>query len=155
MKLERKTVKKMIEKSNQTKSANVKNFNGLRNQSRANNLVEKEKYQTEIKNLRLFVSSFNEYVSEIVKAYPSDRTRKAVAVSDALKDILSREETATYTAKEQVLEAFKIIESVVPKKDSKQTLYGEGENGFSMDEVLNPKGELDLMSLCKELGVTD
>ena len=155
MKLERKTVKKMIEKSNQTKSANVKNFNGLRNQSRANNLVEKEKYQTEIKNLRLFVSSFNEYVSEIVKAYPSDRTRKAVAVSDALKDILSREETATYTAKEQVLEAFKIIESVVPKKDSKQSLYGEGENGFSMDEVLNPKGELDLMSLCKELGVTD
>ena len=145
----------MIEKSNQTKSANVKNFNGLRNQSRANNLVEKEKYQTEIKNLRLFVSSFNEYVSEIVKAYPSDRTRKAVAVSDALKDILSREETATYTAKEQVLEAFKIIESVVPKKDSKQSLYGEGENGFSMDEVLNPKGELDLMSLCKELGVTD
>ena len=155
MKLERKTVKKMIEKSNQTKSANVKNFNGLRNQSRANNLVEKEKYQTEIKNLRLFVSSFNEYVSEIVKAYPSDRTRKAVAVSDALKDILSREETATYTAKEQVLEAFKIIESVVPKKDSKQSLYGEGENGFSMDEVLNPKGELDLMSRCKELGVTD
>ena len=132
-----------------------KNLNGTRTQPRAVSNSSIEKYQTEVKNLRLFVDSFNEYISEIVKEYPSDRTRKAVAIGDALKDILSREETQTYTSKEQILDAYKIIESVIPKKEGAKTLYGEGENGFNMDDVLNPKGELDLMSLCKELGVTE
>ena len=32
---------------------------------------------------------------------------------------------------------------------------GEQTNGFNLDEVLNPSGELDLATLCKELGVMD
>ena len=120
-----------------------------------NDSVAQQKYQTEIKNLRLFVDSFNDYIKEIVKDYPSDRTRKAVAVGEALKDILYREETAEYTCKEQVMEAYKIIEGVSAVKQKSQSLYGEGENGFNMDDVLNPKGELDLMQLCKELGVNN
>lgn len=31
----------------------------------------------------------------------------------------------------------------------------DGESGFSLDEVLNPSGDLDLEALCKELGVMD
>ena len=33
---------------------------------------------------------------------------------------------------------------------------GDNKNGgFNLDEVLNPTGELDLATLCKELGVMD
>ena len=34
-------------------------------------------------------------------------------------------------------------------------LYGTSESGFNMDDVLNPKEDLDLMAICKELGVTE
>ena len=49
----------------------------------------------------------------------------------------------------------KIIENEDLTTQKRPSLYGEGENGFNMEDVLNPKGELDLMSLCKELGVTE
>ena len=31
----------------------------------------------------------------------------------------------------------------------------EEENGFNLDDVLNPKGELDLAKLCRGLGLMD
>lgn len=110
----------------------------------------KEQYDTEISKLKLFVEKFNEYVEEIVKQYPSDKTRKTVAVGQMIKDILNREETLEYTSKEKIAEIYDIV---LENKTNKKTLYGVGENGFDMDEVLNPKKDLDLNSLLKELGV--
>ena len=51
---------------------------------------------------------------------------------------------------EKIIEMYSIIDEVKPQKKS---LYGEGENGFNMDDVLNPKEELNLGDLLKELGV--
>ena len=111
----------------------------------------KEQYDTEIAKLKLFVEKFNEYVEDIVKQYPSDKTRKTVAVGQMIKDILNREETLEYTSKEKIADIYNIV--LENKPTTKKTLYGVGENGFDMDEVLNPKKDLDLNSLLKELGV--
>lgn len=110
----------------------------------------KEQYDTEISKLKLFVEKFNEYVDDIVKEYPSDKTRKTVAVGQMIQDILNREETLEYTSKEKISDIYNIV---LENKPTKKTLYGKGENGFDMDEVLNPKKDLDLDSLLKELGV--
>ena len=112
----------------------------------------KEQYKVEVDRLNLFTNRFNNFVKEVVSAYPSDKTRKLALVAETLKEILTKEETEAYTSKEKIEEAYKIIDEMnfAPKG-----LYGEGENGFNMDDVLNPKGELDLMAICKELGVTE
>ncbi|MBR2376288.1 MAG: hypothetical protein IKA85_00725 [Clostridia bacterium] len=110
----------------------------------------KEQYDTEISKLKLFIEKFNEYTEDIVKEYPSDKTRKTVVVGQMIKDILNREETLEYTSKEKIAEIYKIV---LDNKPQRKGLYGIGENGFDMDEVLNPKEELDLDSLLKELGV--
>ncbi len=112
----------------------------------------KEQYKVEVDRLNLFTNRFNNFVKEVVSAYPSDKTRKLALVAETLKEILTKEETEAYTSKEKIEQAYKIIDEMTfaPKG-----LYGEGENGFNMDDVLNPKGELDLMAICKELGVTE
>ena len=111
-----------------------------------------EQYKVEIDRLNMFTSRFNTFVNEIVNAYPSDKTRKLLAVAEMLKEILTKNETESYTSKDKILEAYKVIDGMTFKPKG---LYGESENGFNMDDVLNPKGELDLMAICKELGVTD
>ena len=111
-----------------------------------------EQYKVEIDKLNMFTTRFNTFVKEIANAYPMDKTRKLNAVAETLKEILTKYETETYTSKDKIMEAYKIIDGMTFKPKG---LYGESENGFNMDDVLNPKGELDLMAICKELGVTD
>ena len=110
----------------------------------------KEQYETEIAKLKLYIERFNAYVNDVVDNYPSDLTRKTAAVGQMIKEILNREESPEFTSKEKIKEVYTLIEDFKPKKKS---LYGESENGFNMDDVLNPKEDLDLDSLLKELGV--
>ena len=112
----------------------------------------KEQYKVEIDRLNMFTASFNTFVKEVVNAYPTDKTRKLVAVGEMLKDILTTTETEVYTSKDKILDAYKIIDGMSFKPSG---LYGVSESGFNMDDVLNPKGDLDLMAICKELGVTE
>lgn len=112
----------------------------------------KEQYKVEIDRLNMFTTRFNTFVKEVVNAYPSDKTRKLVAVAETLKEILSKDETEVYTSKDKVFEAYKIIDGMSFKPAG---LYGTSESGFNMDDVLNPKEDLDLMAICKELGVTE
>ncbi len=110
----------------------------------------KEQYETEVNKLKLFIERFNAYVSDVVDNYPSDMTRKTAAVGQMIKEILNREESLEFTSKEKINEVYTLLKDFKPKKKS---LYGESENGFNMDDVLNPKEDLDLDSLLKELGV--
>ena len=110
----------------------------------------KEQYETEINKLKIFIEKFNGYMDEVVSTYPSDITRKTVVVGQMIKDILNREESLEYTSKEKIADVYNLVKDHKPKKKS---LYGESENGFNMDDVLNPKEELDLDTLLKELGV--
>ena len=112
----------------------------------------REQYKIEIDVLKLFIERWNAFVNDTVKSYPSDKTRKLVAVADMIKEILQNENATHIDNKQKIDEVFKLTESFVKESRS---LYGVSESGFNMDDVLNPKGDLDLMELCKELGVTE
>ena len=112
----------------------------------------KEQYKVEIDRLNMFTTRFNTFVKEVVNAYPCDKTRKLTAVAETLKEILTKDETEAYTSKDKIYEAYKIIDGMTFKPSG---LYGTSESGFNMDDVLNPKEDLDLMAICKELGVTE
>lgn len=115
-----------------------------------------ESYKAEVQKLKLFSSRWSVFVNQTVKKYPSDATRKLVAVSEMITEILLKDDLPDYTDKQKIEDVYKIIEKegdFAPIQNA--ALFGESDNGFNMEEVLNPKGELDLMSLCKELGVTE
>lgn len=112
----------------------------------------REQYKTEVDALKLFIDKWDAFVNETVKSYPSDKTRKLVAVADMIKEILQSDGAHCVTNKQKIEEIYTLTDGFVTKSRS---LYGEGENGFNMEDVLNPKGDLDLMELCKELGVTE
>lgn len=43
----------------------------------------------------------------------------------------------------------------IPKSGSNRYVAEESDTGFNLDDVLNPKQELDLEKLCRELGLMD
>ena len=117
-------------------------------------LTLENEYKLEVEKLRLFSVKFNAFVSNAVKAYPCDKTRKLVLLQDLITEILTTSDVH-FTDKTKIESIYKLIENEDLTDKKRPSLYGESENGFNMEDVLNPKGELDLMSLCKELGVTD
>ena len=46
-------------------------------------------------------------------------------------------------------------ETFDPKAVIEKYVQGEEESGFNLDDVLNPKGKLDLEKLCRNLGLMD
>ncbi len=117
--------------------------------------IVKESYKAEIDRLKLFNARWNSYISNLVKEYPTDKTRKLYYTSEMITEILSSNENVDYSAIDKIEEIFKIIDNGKDISFNKRnSLFGETESGFNMEDVLNP-GELDLMSLCKELGATD
>ena len=101
-------------------------------------------------SLKSFIEKWGAFVNETVKSYPSDKTRKLVAVSDMIKEILQNDDAANVSNKQKIEEIYKLTDGFSVQTRS---LYGTSENGFNMEDVLNPKGNLDLLELCKELGV--
>lgn len=118
-----------------------------------NNFGLNELYSAELKRISLISERFGDFIKETVKKYPSDKTRKLVMVSELITEIIEKNETPKYGAKQKVEDVYRITEEFVSNK--KEVAEREVENGFNLDEVLNPDKNLDLMSLCKELGVTD
>ena len=125
-------------------------------QKRAQDITQtaKEQYKIEIERLKLFNARWNSFVNKTVKEYPSDQTRKLVVVSEMITEILMREEEEYYTAKDKIEDIYKLIDKEGATYTERPSLFGKSENGFDMEEVLNPKGELDLKTLLEELGVT-
>ena len=109
-------------------------------------------YQAELKKIALISNRFNAFMDEVVKNYPSDKTRKLHLVSTLITEIVEKNDVPTDTAKQKVEEVYRLIDEYAPKTTSKES---EIENEFNLDDVLNPKSNLDLMALCKELGVTE
>lgn len=129
-------------------------FNGVNAEEIAKTV--KEQYKVEVERLKLFNARWNAFINKTVKAYPSDETRKLVVVSEMITEILMRGEEEYYTAKDKIEDVYKLIDKEgVYKEEQRPSLFGKSDNGFDMEEVLNPKGELDLKSLLKELGVTE
>lgn len=126
----------------------------------------KEKYNLEIARLKNFQAKWERYYNEFLRNYPPDKNiASAKDFGIKLKQILGfRHENADYdllSESERILdqtgkltefsEAALSAKKFDPKKRIDNFLDGEG--AFNMDEILNPKEELDLEKLCKELGL--
>ena len=68
----------------------------------------REQYKTEVDVLKLFIDRWNAFVNETVKSYPSDKTRKLVAVADMIKEILQNDDASTITDKQKIQDIYKL-----------------------------------------------
>ncbi len=109
-------------------------------------------YDVELKRIALISERLTSFMKNAVNKYPSNETRKLNMVADLITEIIEKNDLPNYTSKNKVEDVYKLIEEFSPLSVSNNK---QVENTFNLDEVLNPKDELDLMSLCKELGVTD
>ena len=116
----------------------------------------KMRYKLKVAELKAFCKRFDLYFSRIMKAYPDyHAVGDAKRVFDEINAIVNGEGSAE--------EKINAVSKALPKKGKKifdpqskidEYIAATGENGFSLDEVLNP-GELHLEDLCKELGLTE
>lgn len=104
----------------------------------------KERYELEINRLRLFVTRWISSLPEPKELTPESRKRRALAValSEILKDNPCTDDI------EQGVELLEKLSNAISGG-------GNGDSGFNLEEVLNPGSDLDLATLCKELGVMD
>lgn len=103
-----------------------------------------EQYRFELNRLKIFVENWLNALPEPKERTPETRKRMALAL--ALSEILKDN-----SCPESLDEGVEILEKLT------NVINGGGaqSSGFNLDEVLNPSGELDLATLCKELGVMD
>ena len=109
-------------------------------------------YQAELKKIALISNRFNAFMSDVVKNYPTDKTRKLHLISTLITEIVEKNDLPNLSAKQKVEDIYRLIDEYAPKGDVKEV---EIENAFNLEDVLNPKSNLDLLELCKELGVTE
>lgn len=127
----------------------------LRAEKTAFDLEEKSKrdYLIALEKLNEFVSKWDDYFQMLEEKYPLyPPVQKALR----LKELVGGE---VKDAKEVIEELEGIIDGGKGKKFNPQEKINDyiaatGDNGFNLDEVLNP-GELQLEELCKELGLID
>ena len=115
-----------------------------------------EQYELEVERLKRFVSRWNNYFKVLKDDYPPNPTLKkainlkemveAAANSDGAKKLISDIDTVLTENVDVMGEEFD------PKKKINDYIAATENNGFNLDEVLNP-GELQLEDLCKELGL--
>lgn len=121
------------------------------------------KYSLEIENIKLFCARFEAYFDYLIKKYPYyPETKKAKETYDKLLAIAQND---GMTDAEKIKKAQRLFgkgntvttadgNTFDPKAKINEYIAATGDNGFNLDEVLNP-GELRLEDLCKELGLTE
>lgn len=138
---ERDKTQKLTEQLNQLKSEG-----GKRASAKAEAIIEEasQKYEKEITRLRIFVEKWQSALPEPKDITPESRKRRALAV--ALSEILKDN-----PCNSSLEEGVKLLEKLT------NAINGGNaeEGGFNLEEILNPGSELDLATLCKELGVMD
>ena len=75
--------------------------------------------------------------------------KKAVKINQKIKNVNSENPKEAVAEIDELMTGAKAFN---PKKKIVDYIAATGDNGFNLDEVLNP-GELELEDLCKELGL--
>ena len=102
-----------------------------------------ERYNAELIRLKNFIQRWQSAMPEHDKGLEG---KKRMALSMALAEIL-KDKPCVNSIDEGV--------ALLDKLNGAINGNSVSESGFNLDEVLNPGNELDLESLCKELGVMD
>ena len=138
----------------------------------------KKKTENEINRLQLFINKCEKYLSDIKLNYPIDTNiQKFDEFTDKMRGLMPETSKNVNTKKENVnivkqenniakeenntakeeLAAGRIFnpKEKIEKYIEKDIKVNEKEDDFNMDDVLNPKGELNLEDLCRQLGLMD
>lgn len=108
--------------------------------------------ETEWKTLQLFADKWKKLAAQMADVIPKDDAEKYTKFADDLAALLGKERGKFRTEDE----AAPGEEPFDPKAVIGKYIESEDENtGFNLDDVLNPKGELDLEKLCRDLGLMD
>ena len=111
--------------------------------------------ELEWKSLRLFADKWKNLAAQMSEEYPKE-SRRYFRFAEDLAALLGREE-GRFAKKEKQDSAVGTEEKTFdPQAVIGKYVEGEEEsNGFNLDDVLNPKGDLDLEKLCRSLGLMD
>ena len=115
----------------------------------------KIQYELEIERIKRFAEKWNGYFTELKEKYPLyPITRKALDVKEQLEELVCD----GVEPKDAIEKLDKMIDDnkdeFDPKSKIKDYIAATSDNGFNMEEVLNP-GALKLEDLCKELGLIE
>lgn len=116
-------------------------------------------YELEVERLKKFSERWKVYFNYLSEKYPLyGQVKDAEEIYSKLQTLLSAEKgRAVIDGIEKVLDekSASISDGVFnPKSKIEDYIVATSDNGFNLDEVLNP-GELKLEDLCKELGLID
>ncbi len=112
-------------------------------------------YELEVERLKKFSKKWDDFFNQLEEKYPLYKPVKtAVSVKKESDKILKKS-----NAKEAIEKIEKLLpknkkEKFDPKSKIRDYIASTGDNGFNLDEVLNP-GTLKLEDICKELGLID
>lgn len=104
--------------------------------------------ETELKTLRLFAEKWKKLAESMLGVFPKEEAQRYAGFADDLAALLGKEE-GHFLREEESDGQFD------PKAIIGKYMEDEEETGFNLDDVLNPKGELDLAKLCRGLGLMD
>ena len=108
--------------------------------------------ETEWKTLQLFADKWKKLAAQMAGVIPKDDAEKYTKFADDLAALLGKEK-GKFRAENG---ASPDEEPFDPKAVIGKYIESEEEDtGFNLDDVLNPKGELDLEKLCRDLGLMD
>ena len=110
----------------------------------------KTQYALEVERLKRFSEKWDNFFKGLKEKYPLDKTvKKAVKINEKIKKSSEEDPKEFIEELDGLLSDKKMFN---PKKKIVDYIASTGDNGFNLDEVLNP-GELQLEDLCKELGL--
>ncbi len=114
-------------------------------------------YELTVERLKKFSKKWTEYFNELKDKYPLyNSTLQAIEVYELLCKALKikNKETAVDLLDKKINETSKVSAVFNPKQKIQDYVSATSENGFNLDDVLNP-GELHLEDICKELGLLE
>ena len=110
--------------------------------------------ETELRTLRLFADKWKKLAAQMAEVFPKGEAEKYTGFADDLAALLGKERFAL-PEEEETPPAPAAEGKFDPKAVIEKYVEGEEETGFNLDDVLNPKGKLDLEKLCRSLGLME
>lgn len=119
--------------------------------------LAQDDYKLCAQNLRTFCLKWKDYFKYLVEKYPYyPAVKQSIELCKQVGAILDREpaDKVVDFANDSLNKLIKNSNFFNPKAKMQDYISATAENGFNLEEVLNP-GELRLEDLCKELGLLE
>ncbi len=130
----------------------------IRAEQTAQDLKDKAElqYMLEVERLKKFVSRWEKYFEELKERYPHYQpVKKAIEFVGKIERVSEDEDPKEVVSRlDGAIPKSVANEKFDPKSKIKDYIAATGNNGFNLDEVLNP-GKIELEDICKELGLMD